>query len=56
MPLLLAALRAEGLARAAAETGPGNAASERVLERAGFRRAGTRAGAEGPTTLWWRPL
>lgn len=53
---LLAALGAEGVARAAAQTEAGNLASERVLTRAGFARAGLRAAPEGPATLWWRAL
>ena len=56
LPLLLAELRALGVARAAAETEPGNRASERVLERAGFARAGARETPRGPMALWWRPL
>ena len=54
--LLLAELRAGGLLLAAAQTGSGSHASERVLDRAGFARAGERQGANGPTTLWWRAL
>ena len=53
---LLGLLRAEGIERATAETEPGNAASERVLLRAGFRRAGERMGPDGGVRLWWRPL
>ena len=54
--LLLEELRALGIARAAAETEPGNRASERVLERAGFARAGRRESPHGPVALWWRPI
>ena len=53
---LLGSLRREGLVRVAAQTEAGNLASERVLARAGFARAGLRAAPEGPATLWWRAL
>lgn len=56
VPLLLSVLRTEGIARAAAETAPGNRVSERVLERAGFARAGLRETPIGAMTLWWRAL
>jgi RimJ/RimL family protein N-acetyltransferase len=53
---LLAVLRAEGVAVAAAETEEGNAPSERVLARCGFRSAGRREGPAGGVRLWWRAL
>lgn len=53
---LLALLGREGVARVSAQTDPGNPASERVLRRAGFLRAGTRMVPEGEAALWWRAL
>lgn len=56
VPSLLGVLATKGFVTAAAETGPGNRASERVLERAGFGPAGARETPGGPMRLWWRSL
>lgn len=52
-----AVLAERGVARVSAETATGNAASIGLLEKSGFRRAGTRADAgEGSLILWEKVL
>ncbi|HLZ65100.1 MAG TPA: GNAT family protein [Aliidongia sp.] len=51
------AARDAAIARLTAETAVDNIASQRVLEKNGFVRAGTRTDPEdGPLLLWWRAV
>lgn len=55
--LLCDALAERGVRSVTAETAAENAASIRVMEKAGFRRVGTRAdAAEGALVLWEKAL